>query len=174
MSTATATTVVPAGTWTVDPVHSSTGFAVQHMVVGTFRGAFTEFEVTLEDGVITGIVKPASIDVRDENLKGHLLTPDFFDVASHPEIRFVSTEIRGNLEVEGDLTINGVTQRVVGQGKLLGPAPDVSGGERIGIDLEAVVDRHPYGLKWNAPIPGGGFALGDDVTLTIHVELIKS
>ena len=173
--TTTTETLVPAGTWQLDTIHSSAGFAVRHLVVGTFRGAFTDFDVTLADGKLTGVVQVESIDIRDENLKGHLLTPDFFDVASHPEIRFESVDIRPGLEIEGDLTINGITERVVGQGTLYGPGPDLGGKQRIGVDLEAVVDRNRFGLKWNAPIPGsGGNVLGDDVTITVHAELVEA
>ncbi len=105
-------TTIPTGVWKSDPIHSQAGFAVKHMVVGTFRGTFADFGVTLanQDGEprLNGAVRADSVQVRDENLKGHLLSPDFFDTERHPEITFTSTGIRTDdrdLVVDGDLTI---------------------------------------------------------------------
>ena len=173
-------TTIPTGIWKSDPVHSQAGFAVKHMVVGTFRGTFTDFSVTLanQDGEprLYGAVRADSVQVRDENLKGHLLSPDFFDTERYPEITFTSTGIHaddGELVVEGDLTIKGTTKRVEARGQISGPVADPAGGERIGIDLETPVDRTQFGLKWNAPLPSGGVAVANQVTLTVHLELAK-
>jgi polyisoprenoid-binding protein YceI len=171
---------IPAGIWRSDPVHSQVGFAVKHMVVATFRGTFADFDVTLanQDGWprLYGAVRADSVQVRDENLKGHLLSPDFFDTERHPEINFTSTGIRsddGDLVVEGDLTIKGTTKHVEARGRINGPAAHPAGGERIGIDLETPVDRTEFGLNWNAPVPSGGVAVENEVTLTVHLELAK-
>src|SRR5947208_15945891 len=98
MATLTEQTAIPTGVWKSDPVHSHVGFEVKHMVVATFRGAFTDFDVTLEntDGSpkLYGAVRGDSVDVRDENLNAHLLSPEFFDVERYPEITFASTAIR--------------------------------------------------------------------------------
>ena len=173
---------VPAGTWTLDPVHSTAAFSVKHMAVATFRGQFTTIEATLDNGgdepQLTGIVPVASVDVRDADLSSHLLSPDFFDAERHPEIRFESVAIRpgadGQLDVEGDLTLKGVTKRVAAKGTVVGPIADPYGGERIGIDLTTQVDRNEFGLSWNAPMPNGDKLLGDVVTLAVHLELSRS
>jgi polyisoprenoid-binding protein YceI len=173
-------TAIPTGVWKSDPVHSEVGFAVKHMVVATFRGAFTDFGVTLanDDGEprLYGAVRTDSVQVRDETLRGHLLSPEFFDSERYPEITFTSTGIRadgGDLVVDGDLTIKGTTKRVEARGQIDGPVVHPAGGERIGIDLETQVDRTEFGLNWNAPMPSGGVAVQNEVTLTVHLELAR-
>ena len=180
MATATETTAIPTGIWKSDPVHSHVGFAVKHMVVATFRGSFADFDVTLanENGEprLYGAVRVESVEVRDENLNGHLLSPDFFDAERTPEITFTSSEVRaddGELVVLGKLTIKGVTRDVEARGTIVGPAEHPAGGERIGIELETKVDRTEFGLNWNAPVPSGGVAVQNDVTLTVHLELAR-
>ena len=180
MTTVQAETTIPTGIWKSDPVHSQVGFAVKHMVVATFRGTFADFDATLanQDGEprLYGAVRADSVQVRDETLNGHLVSPDFFDTERYPEITFTSTGIRtedGDLVVEGDLTIKGTTKRVEARGQISGPVADSAGGERIGIDLEAPVDRTEFGVNWNAPLPSGGVAVENEVTLAIHLELVK-
>jgi polyisoprenoid-binding protein YceI len=180
MTTVQAQTTIPTGIWKSDPVHSEVGFAVRHMVVATFRGAFTDFAVTLanEDGDprLYGVVRAGSVQVRDENLNGHLLAPDFFDAERYPEITFTSSGIRadgGELVVDGKLTIKDTTKHVEARGRISGPVADPAGSERIGIDLETQVDRTEYGLNWNAPMPRGGVAVENEVTLTVHLELAR-
>ena len=185
MTTATRTpgtteTLIPAGSWTVDPVHSSVGFEVKHMVVSTFRGDFREFDAVLEsrDGTsrLVGTARAASVDVRDENLAAHLASPEFFDAERYPEIRFESTAIRtdgdGRFVTEGELTVRGHTKAVEAHGELAHIAADISGSARIGLRLETTVDRREFGLEWNAPLPKGGFALGNDVKLVVALELV--
>jgi polyisoprenoid-binding protein YceI len=178
----TATQPVAAGNWTIDPVHSHVGFSVKHMVVATFRGRFEQYEGKLTAGadgtpVLQGKVQTDSIVVKDENLAGHLKSPDFFDTADYPEISFTSTRVDvaegGSLEVEGDLTIKGNTHRVTARGTLNGPHTDIAGNEKLGVELDAVIDRREFGLEWNAPLPKGGFALENDVTLEVALELVK-
>ena len=181
MTTATEQ-FLPTGTWKLDPVHSSAGFAVKHMVVATFRGRFEDFDATLEvadDGraKLVGVVNPDSIVVKDENLAAHLKTPDFFDVERHPELRFESTSIRhegDELIVEGDLTIKGNTHPVEGRGAFVGPHEDIAGNTKVGLTLATEVDRTKFGLNWNAPLPKGGFALADEVTLQVELELVQA
>jgi polyisoprenoid-binding protein YceI len=178
----TATQPVATGNWTIDPVHSHIGFSVKHMVVATFRGRFEQYEGKLIAGadgtpVLQGSVQTDSIVVKDENLAGHLKSPDFFDTAAYPEISFTSTRVDvsegGSLEVEGDLTIKGNTHRVTARGTLNGPHTDIAGNEKLGVELDAVIDRREFGLEWNAPLPKGGFALENDVTLEVALELVK-
>ena len=180
MTTAQAESTIPTGTWQSDPVHSRVGFSVKHMVVATYRAGFDDFEIRLsdEDGQpkISGEARVESIESRDETQRAHLLSPDFFDVESHPAIRFESTDIRRDgdkLTVDGELTIRGNTRHVTAVGEISGPVVDIAEQEKVGIDLETKVDRTEYGLNWNAPLPKGGFAVDNEVTLSVHLELIR-
>ena len=173
MSVATA---LPAGTWTVDKVHSSVAFEVEHMV-STFRGHFEDYDVELADGKLAGTVNPASVKIHDENLEAHLQSPEFFDTERYPEIRFESDSIRiegDEAIVDGDLTIKGHTERVQARGAYVGPHEDIMGNTKIGLTLETEVDRTKFGLNWNAPLPKGGFALANEVQLTVELELAKA
>jgi polyisoprenoid-binding protein YceI len=172
-----AATAVASGTWTADKVHSTIGFEVEHMV-STFRGRFEEYDAKLVDGKLVGTVAVPSVKVYDENLEAHLQSPDFFDAQLHPELRFESRELAldegGKVTLEGELTIKGTTRDVTAEGRYVRVEADMAGGERIGLQLEATVDRREFGLTWNAALPKGGFALGDDVTLVVALELVKA
>ena len=181
MSTATAQPLA-TGTWKIDTIHSHVGFAVKHMVVSTFRGRFEDYDgelVAAKDGTprLQGSVNVDSIVVKDENLAGHLKSPDFFDSDSYPQIRFLSTELSvadgGELEVQGELTIKDKTHRVTARGSVSGPHVDIAGNDKLGVELEAVIDRREFGLEWNAPLPKGGFALDNDVRLQVSLELVR-
>jgi polyisoprenoid-binding protein YceI len=166
-------TSVPAGTWQADPVHSSVGFAVKYLGVATFSGELKGFEASLVDGELAGKAQVASIEVKDENLYAHLQAPDFFDVERFPELTFSGRD-DGDGRFEGELTIKGVTKPLTLEGVVTGPVADPYGNERYGLALTAVVDRTDFGLAWNAPLPGGGFALANDVTLKAELSLIKA
>jgi polyisoprenoid-binding protein YceI len=173
-------TAIPAGTYTSDPVHSTAGFAVKHMLA-TFRGSFATLnaDVTVdEDGRarLIGTVPVGSVVVKDENLAAHLQSPEFFDGEQYPEIRFESTEIavEGPIaRLTGDLTIKGHTERVTAEGSVVGPIEDPFGNTKLALQFETVVDRTKFGLNWNAPLPKGGFMLGNDVTLSVDLELLQ-
>ncbi len=174
MTTATEATEVPAGTWTLDPVHSVAGFSARHMMVGTFRGEFGEFDASLTDGKLVGRVKVASLEIKNEQLKGHLLSPDFFDAERYPEIVYETTSMTvrdGALTSQGNLTVKDKTVPVTATGRLAGPVVTLGDVEKIGIDLETTVNRETLGLSWNAPLPKGGVVLGDDVTISVTLEL---
>ncbi len=176
MSTVAQRTGVPTGTWTVDPVHSSLGFAVKHNTVMTFKGEFGDFDASLVDGRLEGTARVASVEVDDPNLVGHLQTPDFFDAERHPELRFAASSIDvdgGHVTVAGELTIKGTTAPVELEGTISGPVTDGYGNERLGLDLETTVNRHDYGVSWNADLPGGDAMLADDVLLTANLALIQ-
>src|SRR5262245_34854442 len=178
MATAQAESTIPAGTWRSDPVHSTVEFSVRH-AVGTFRGGFDEFEAVLEsDGEpkLTGRVPVESVRVKEENLQGHLLSPEFFDNDRTPEIAFESTSITragDQLVVDGELTVRGVAKPVVARGTITDSIPGPDGKDRFGVELQTTVDRHDYGLDWNMDLPDGSQILGDEVTLSVHIELIK-
>jgi polyisoprenoid-binding protein YceI len=167
-------TDVPAGRWTVDPVHSVAGFAVRHMMVGTFRGEFSEIDATLIDGKLIGTVKVGSLQIKDERLKGHLFSPDFFDAERYPEIIYESSSLTvtdGVLSSQGTITLKGTSTPVTATGRLAGPTVTLGDVEKIGIDLETTVNRDAVGLQWNAPLPQGGVVLGTDVTISVTLEL---
>jgi polyisoprenoid-binding protein YceI len=169
-------TALPTGTWGLDRVHSSIGFSVKHLLVANFRGGFDTFDVTLDADGLRGTVDVTSVDVSEPNLNGHLLAPDFFDAERHPELSFRSTAIRTtgeSLEIDGELTVKGVTKPVSIAGILSGPVTHLDDSRRIGLELETVIDRTAFGLDWNAPLPNGGFALGNDVKLRAELELVE-
>ena len=168
MSTITTPKSAPAGTWSADPVHSHVSFEVAYAGTNTFRGGFREYTAALKDGVLEGSAKVASVDVKDEQLNGHLLTPDFFDAERHPEISFRTTDLE-----QGELTIKGVTRPVVISASVSEPNVDPFGRERVGLTLEATVDRTQFGVSWNAPNQGGGNYLGDDVTIKAELALLE-
>lgn len=170
-------TTTPTGTWTLDPVHSSIGFAVTYQGVMTFKGTFERYDASLVDGRLEGTAEVASVKVDDENLAGHLQTPDFFDAEQHPELRFVSRSIERDgdgVSIAGELTLRGQTHPVELSGTLSGPVTDGYGNERIGFDLETTVNRHDYGISWNMELPGGGNALADDVAISANLTLVQA
>ena len=152
------------------------------MVVSTFRGRFEDFDATLtaaEDGTLRleGRVQAGSIAVKDENLAAHLRAADFFDTDRHPEIAFASTLVRaedGELVVDGELTIKGNTHPLQARGTISEPHVTLGDVEKVGIELEAIIDRTKFGLNWNAPLPKGGVAVANDVTLTVELELAQA
>ena len=174
MSTATAL----AGTFNDDPVHSSFGFAVKYQNVSLFRGTLDEVAATLVDGKLEGTAQVESISIRTpEQFRAHVLSADFFDVENNPTVTFVSTDLDlaedGTAKVTGDLTIRGVTQPVTATGSWTAPSADAFGNTRAHLQLETVIDRTTYGLNWNMPLPSGGNALVDDVTLTVEIALLQ-
>ena len=169
MSTITSTTKsAPAGTWSADPVHSNVSFEIAYAGVNTFRGSFRDFTATLVDGKLEGSAKVASIDVKDEQLNGHLQTPDFFDAERFPEISFKADGLDS-----GELTIKGVTHPVKLTGSISEPNVDPFGRERVGVKLETTIDRNEFGIVWNAPNQGGGNYLGDTVKLIAELAFVK-
>jgi polyisoprenoid-binding protein YceI len=179
----TAIASIPAATsWTVDKVHSNIGFSVKHMVVSTYRGRFEDYDATLtanEDGTLRleGTVDAGSIAVKDDNLAAHLTAPDFFDTEQYPKIGFSSTLVRaenGTLIVDGELTIKGNTRPIEARGTITEPLETLGGYVKLGIELEAIVDRTEYGLTWNAPLPKGGFALANEVKLVVELEFAQA
>ena len=173
----TTATQIPAGTYNLDPVHSTFGFAVTHNGVSKFRGHFETADAQLRDGVLTGTAQVDSVVTVIPDLKGHLLSPDFFDAAQAPTITFQSGDIRtgddGTVEIDGDLTIRGVTRPVTAVGSY-GSGTGMSGSQVVGFDLEATIDRRDYGINFQAPLPNGGDAVGWDVTLEVHLELAQA
>ena len=173
----TIETFAPAGTWVADPVHSSVSFEIGYAGVNVFRGSFREFSATLSGDTLTGSATVASVDVKDEQLNGHLQTPDFFDAQRFPEITFEATELtRDGTTVRGTgaLTVKGVTQPVELEGTIAAaPSIDPFGNERFGLRLETTIDRNDYGVSWNAPNQSGGNYLADSVKLVAELAFKK-
>jgi polyisoprenoid-binding protein YceI len=179
-TTAEQTTSIPTGTWGLDPIHSSVGFAVTYSGSGTFRGGFKEFDAKLVDGKLEGVANVASVDIDEPHLAGHLQTPDFFDAEQFPELRFSTKEIQrsgDDVTIDGELTLRGVTKPVTISGTVVGPTTDIGmDGEiqRIAFDLETKVDRRDFGIDWNRELPTGGAALGNDVKITANLALFQA
>src|SRR5256714_10394607 len=167
-------TVTSAGTWTLDPVHSTIGFELPYLA-GTFRGQFTDVSARLTDGSLTGSARVGSVDVKDENLAAHLQSPEFFDAERYPELRFDSRELEPGeeLKVRGEITIKGVTQPVELTGRAAAPLTDAYGRERFGLTLRTKLDRTAFGVSWNLPLPSGEPALSNEVTLVAELFFVK-
>jgi polyisoprenoid-binding protein YceI len=168
-----------AGTWELDPVHSSIGFEVPYLS-GTFKGQFREARAKLavRDGNVDldGSARVASVDVKDENLSAHLQSPDFFDAERHPELLFSAHDIEladGTVSASGTLTIKGVTRPVEVTGTLTPPMVDAFERERIGLVLATTVDRHDFGVSFRMPLPSGESAIGDEVTIVAELYFIR-
>jgi polyisoprenoid-binding protein YceI len=168
MSTATRTRL-PTGTWQVDPAHSRIEFAAKQLGISTVRGTFREFEGTLDldEGRARGTVKTASLDTNNDRRDKHLRSPDFFQVGEHPELRFESTEIRplaeDAFEVEGVLTIRGVTNPIVLRAELSGSETDPWGNERIALEATGKVDRSDWGMTYGPMVISNGVRLQLDI-----------
>ncbi len=167
-----------SGTYTADPVHSSFGFAVRYQGVSLFKGTLSEVDAKLVDGRLEGAAKVESISIRTpEQFRAHVLSPEFFDAANHPTVDFRSDEVElgedGVAKVEGELTIKGITRPVTATGTWIAPEGDAFGNTRGHLNLEAVVDRTEFDMNWNAPLPSGGKALANDVTLTVELSLVE-
>src|ERR671915_1121733 len=175
MSSQITRQALPTGTWGVDKVHSTVGFAVKYMA-GTFQATFSDFDARLDDGVLSGSAAIASVQVKDPNLEAHLQSPDFFDAERFPELSFKAGDVGrsgDDLTISGELTLKGHTEPVEINGHISDPAPDPYGGERFGLQLETTVDRTKFGLNWNNPLPSGDPALANDVTIIVDLQLAK-
>jgi polyisoprenoid-binding protein YceI len=174
----TTTSPLLHGTYAADPVHSSFGFAVRYQGVSVYRGTFTDVTATLSDSRLEGAAKVESISiVAPEQFRAHVLGPEFFDAQDHPEIRFVSTSLDlrddGSAVVEGELTMKGITHPVTATGTWTAPQADAFGNTRGHLHLETDVDRTKWEMNWNAPLPSGGNALANEVTITVDVSLTE-
>lgn len=179
----TGTTLIPTGTWVVDPAHSYVGFAVKHLGISTVRGEFKEFEGTLEIGeeVSTsrayGTVRVASVDTRESDRDDHLRSPEFFDAAQFPEIVFESTKIEAldddEFRITGRLTIHGVSNEIVLHAEVGGTERDPWGNERVGLEVTGRLSRGDYGMKLQQTLGNGNLVVADKVTLALDVSATK-
>jgi polyisoprenoid-binding protein YceI len=170
----TSATVIPSGTWSIDPSWSSLEFEVRKLGLVTIKGRVPGFSGTATGGAdasIQGTVDATSITTFDADRDAHIQSPEFFDTQRYPELGFTSTSVETDgreLVVKGNLTIKGITNPVQLRGELVGPANDPWGNERIGLELAGTVDRTDFGLEWNAPLPGGAFLLPNEVVLRAY------
>ena len=169
------------GTYSTDSVHSVFGFSVLHNEISTFRGTLDDVDATLtadgENLQLEGVAKVESISIREpEEFRAHVLAEDFFDADNHPQVSFRSTSIElsddGKASVEGELSIAGKTKSVTAKGTYEAPREGL-GGERAALELKTTFDRRDFGFDWQMETPGGAPALAWDVTLEIHLELLK-
>ena len=172
-------------TWQIDQNHSSAQFAVRHLGLSTVRGAFTKVNgaIQFDDKDITKssvdvTIDAASVDTRVDGRDKDLRSDHFFEVAKYPTLTFKSTKVEqvevGKLKVTGDLTIHGVTKQVVLD--VEGPTAAVKdpwGNQRAAASATTKINRQDFGVKWNAKMDNGGWVLGDDVAITIDVEMVQ-
>jgi polyisoprenoid-binding protein YceI len=180
MTTQTIEQAVPAGTHVVDPVHSTIRFAVTHAGVSTFRGGFADYEVRLTGGEspqLKGSVAVESIEIGEEQLKGHLLSPDFFDAGQYSRLSFESSEVSigedGAAKVRGTLEIGGQSREVEATGRFAAVGSYLDGKPRAGLSLTTTVDRRDFGLDWQAELPSGGDALDWQVEIAVELQFVE-
>jgi polyisoprenoid-binding protein YceI len=181
-----ATPQTSTTTWNIDPAHAVAEFKVKHMMISNVKGQFGKVtgtlaldESDLAKSKVVASIEASSIETRDAQRDAHLKSADFLHVEKFPSLSFGSTHISlirdGELAVEGDLTIRGVTRRVVFN--VEGPTPptkDPWGNTRVGVSATTKINRKDYGLTWNAALETGGILVGDEVTITLEVEFIKA
>jgi polyisoprenoid-binding protein YceI len=183
MISTTKSTLVPAGTWAVDPVHSSVGFAVKHLGIATVRGKFDEFEGTLEISEhdestrAHGTVKAVSVNTNDSGRDDHLRSADFFGVEQNPELRFESTEITqiddDTFDIVGELTMNGITKPVKLQAEVEGTETDPWGNERVGLEVTGQLNRSDWNMTFNQALGSGNLLVGEKVRLELDISAVK-
>ena len=171
-------------TFALDPLHSSVEFSVRHLMISKVRGSFNAFSADLELDDVTGLptavsaeVDIASVDTKVADRDAHLRSADFFDAEKFPKITFRSTSIAGdagNLAIQGDLTIHGVTKSVTLATEFDGRATDPWGNDRVAFSAKAKISRKDFGMTWNQALEAGGIAVGDDVDITLTIQAVKA
>jgi polyisoprenoid-binding protein YceI len=174
--------VEAADSYKIDPVHTSVGFSVRHMVISSVRGKFKEFSgtVVVDHGNIeaaTALIQTKSIDTGVSQRDDDLRSPNFFDVEKHPSITFKSKRIEKNGDqnvLVGDYTMHGVTKELSLPVKLTGPIKDPWGNSRIGLEAKTKLNRKDFGMSYNKMLETGGLLVGDEVEIEINAEAVKS
>ena len=173
-----------AGTWEIDPAHSTIEFSVKHMMVSTVKGQFEKVKGTteLDDKDVTKSTLEVTIDLASVNTHepkrdGHLKSPDFFDIAKYPTATFKSTKVQKagkKLKVTGDLTLHGVTKPVVLDVEGPSPASKTPFGTTVrGVHATGKIDRKDFEIGWNKVLDNGGVLVGNEVTLEFNAELTE-
>lgn len=177
----TATAQLGVGTWTIDPVHSTVGFSVRHLMVSKVRGTFDTFSgaiVVAEDGTpsVNAEIAVDSINTRNEQRDAHLKSGDFFESEKYPNATFVSTGVRTHGDkylIDGDFTLKGVTRPVTLDLEFNGVNPGMGHGEVAGFEASVVLNRKDFGISIELPLETGGTVVGDKVTITLEIEALK-
>ncbi len=177
------TTLVPAGTWSVDPIHSTVGFSVKHLGIATVRGKFEDFEGTLEIGDgdesarAYGTVQGVSINTGDAGRDEHLRSADFFGVEQNPELRFESTGVEqiddDTFEIAGDLTMNGVTNPIALTAEVQGTETDPWGNERVALEVTGQLNRGDWDMTFNQALGSGNLLVGEKIKLALDIAAVK-
>jgi polyisoprenoid-binding protein YceI len=179
--TAAVAADLSTGTWAIDPVHSSIGFSVRHLVVSKVRGNFRTFSgaiVVAEDGTpsVSAEIAVGSLDTGNDQRDGHVKSADFFDAENYPTATFVSTGVRADGDhyvLDGDFTLKGVTKPVQLTLEFNGVNPGMGHGEVAGFEASVVLNRKDFGVDLDMPLETGGAVVGDKVTITLEVEALK-
>ncbi|MDJ0663359.1 MAG: YceI family protein [Acidimicrobiia bacterium] len=179
-----STLTLPAtGTWTIDPTHTVVSFSARHLMAAKVRGSFKTFSGSInisespESSSVKVSIDAGSIDTGVEDRDKHLRSPDFLDVASYDSLEFVSSAVRpvaGGYEVDGNLTIRGVSQPVTLHMEYAGVMADPWGNEKAIFSANTSINREDFGLTWNAPLEAGGWLVGKEVQIEIEVQAAKA
>ena len=168
-----------AGTWALDPTHSEVTFSVKHLAISKVRGIFERFTasiVTAEDpskSTVEATIEVASINTNQKDRDKHLRTNDFFKADEFPQITFASNSVALNgddITVVGDLTLRGVTKSVTLTGEFGGTVTDGYGQTKAGFTASTKINRHDYGVSWNAALEAGGLTLGDEISINFELQ----
>jgi len=170
--------------WEIDSSHSSVHFSVRHLVIAKVRGSFGRWSGTVQvpngdfsRATVAVTIDASSIDTGVADRDGHLKSPDFFDVAQYPELRFAGKRLQprsaGEVDVIGDLTIKGTTREVVLRVEQHGQAKDPWGNLRAAFTAKTSIDRKDFGLTWNQALETGGVVVGDRVDIEAEIEAVK-
>lgn len=170
--------------WTVDATHTNVDFSVRHLMIATVKGRFSEVEGTVTqspenpaDATVEVRIPATSIDTGIADRDKHLRSADFFDAANYPDIRFTSTRVkpagRNRLQLTGNLTIRGVTREVTLEVESQGLVKDPWGNQRAAYSATGAINRHDFGLNWNAALETGGVVVGPEVKIALEVQLIR-
>ncbi|WP_319455877.1 MULTISPECIES: YceI family protein [unclassified Mycobacterium] len=181
MTAATGTTELSAGTWAIDPVHSSIGFSVRHLMVSKVRGSFETFsgEIVVADGGTSSVRAEIAVDslhTGNEQRDAHIKSADFFDVDKHPAATFASTGVTRDGDhyvVDGEFTLKGVTKPISLGLEFNGVNPGMGHGEVAGFEASVMLNRKDFGIDIDMPLETGGTVVGDKVTITLSIEALK-
>ena len=171
-------------TWTIDPAHSIAEFSVKHLVVTTVKGRFRDLEGTLqidearpENSSVVAAIDVASVDTGVPDRDAHLRSDDFFNAEAYPKITFRSTRVERlndtNYKLHGELAIRDVTRPVVLDTEFEGQVDDPSGSRRAAFTATTQISRDEFGVRWNQLIETGGAVVGDNVRVTLHIEVVR-
>ena len=180
MTTAVASKL-SAGTWAIDPVHSSIEFSVRHLMVSKVRGNFDNFTgaiVVADDGTpsVTAEIAVDSINTRNDQRDAHIKSADFFEVEKYPTATFTSTGVRSEGDkylLDGDFTLKGVTKPVTLDLEFNGVNPGMGHGEVAGFEASVVLNRKDFGIDIDLPLETGGTVVGDKINITLEIEALK-